>query len=279
MKGIDISPYQGNINFQAAKNSGIEIVYIKSTEGRTWQSETFRNYYNQAINCGLKVGVYHFLRANAMIDEVNNLLSMISGLHFDCKIAIDCEVILGQSKQQITSNIRQFHDILKSKGYDSVLYTYSSFLQDNIDYSQLTDVEIWIANYGHNPSVTNQIGWQYSETGSVNGISGNCDLDDFSEGILIGGSNAPQAININNIQGSVTMNPIKQGENSGRVRLLQSILSVLIGGITIDGAFGQQTYSAVIKYQQIMHLVADGVVGINTITTLLSDIQHNWFKA
>ncbi|AJA49518.1 N-acetylmuramoyl-L-alanine amidase [Clostridium pasteurianum DSM 525 = ATCC 6013] len=96
---------------------------------------------------------------------------------------------------------------------------------------------------------------------------------------LDNGAFAPQQININNIQGSVSMNPIRMGENSPRVRLLQSILSVLIGGISIDGDFGQGTYNAVVRYQKIMGISADGIVGNQTIDTLLNDLRHGWFKA
>lgn len=93
------------------------------------------------------------------------------------------------------------------------------------------------------------------------------------------GVNAPQPININNNLGVDTMGAMKLGENSNRVRLLQGILNVLLGcGLSEDGDFGNNTRNAVIRYQQIMGIGADGIVGSQTANTLYSDIKNNWFK-
>ncbi|WP_297419525.1 GH25 family lysozyme [Clostridium sp.] len=262
MKGIDISSYQGNINFQAVKDSGIEIVYIKTSEGMTWQSDTFRNYYNQAKAVGLKVGAYHFLRANAMSSEVDNMISMINGLQFDCKYAIDCEVALNQSKQQITSNVRQFYDIMKSKGLECVLYTYSSFLEENIDYSQLTDIPIWIANYSYDPKVTNEIGFQYSENGAVQGISGDVDLDNFSDGILIGNNSNVIPVTPVNPTPNIQPQPIQSDPNV--VKLQQALNRLLNCKLECDGIQGSQTTNAVKQFQGMVRLTQDGIAGSQT---------------
>lgn len=280
MNGIDISDYQGIIDFKALKNDGNEIVYIKTSEGRTWKATNFKVYYNQAIAAGLKVGFYHFLRNNSMQSEVENVLNVIGSLPFHCKLAIDCEVTLNQSRQQITSNIRQFYDIMKSKGIECVLYTYSSFLKDNIDYSQLSDIPVWIANYGsRNPNVQNQVGWQYTESGRCAGILNLCDKNIFEDGILLGNKNnitlAATKINL----GVETLGLIKQGEKSARVKLLQAILNILLGyNLSLDGDFGSDTKQAVERYQTILHLSVDGIVGEQTANTLCLDIKNNWFK-
>ena len=74
------------------------------------------------------------------------------------------------------------------------------------------------------------------------------------------------------------MNPIKQGENSARVKLLQGILNVIIGcGLVEDGVYGNLSVQAVERYQSIMKIGIDGVVGVETISTLLTDIKNNWF--
>lgn len=95
MKGIDISSYQKNVDFNQVKNCGIEIVILKASEGKTWQDTTFKDKYNNAKAAGLKVGAYHFLRGNSVQDEVNNFLSMVQNLPMDCKYIIDAEVDLG----------------------------------------------------------------------------------------------------------------------------------------------------------------------------------------
>lgn len=281
MNGIDISDYQGVVDFKAIKADGNEIVYIKTSEGRTWKATNFKTYYNQAIAAGLKVGFYHFLRNNSMQSEVENVLSVIGNLPFNCKLAIDCEVTLNQSRQQITSNIRQFYDIMKSKGIECVLYTYSSFLKDNIDYSQLSDIPVWIANYSSkNPQVQNQVGWQYTESGRCAGILNLCDKNIFENGILLG----CKVQNVNLAAAKINLEVdklgvIKQGEKSARVKLLQAILNILLGyNLKLDGDFGNATRQAVERYQAILHLFVDGIVGTQTANTLCSDIKNNWFK-
>lgn len=247
--GIDISSYQNNVDFNLVKNENT-IVYMKATEGATWKDPNFITYYNQAKSVGLKIGVYHFLRNNNMTAEIGNLLNVINGLHLDCKIAIDCEVTLGQSKEQITNNIRQFNDLMKAKGYECVLYTYSSFLQDNINYSQLIDIPVWIANYSsNNPKVTNQVGWQYTEKGTCPGISTQCDKNIFEDGIFIGNT--------------TTISLIEKSKNFVGTRCLelQEKLNKVGYELTIDGIFGTNTYNALIDFQKKYNLVIDGLAG------------------
>ena len=80
MKGIDISSYQQNVDFIKVKNNGIEIVYIKATEGITYNNPMLKPQYCGAIAAGLKIGFYHFLRANDPILEAKHFLSLIDGL-------------------------------------------------------------------------------------------------------------------------------------------------------------------------------------------------------
>ncbi|MDP4143170.1 MAG: GH25 family lysozyme [Bacillota bacterium] len=256
MKGIDISPYQGNVDFQEVKNSGVEVVYIKATEGKTYVANTLKDYYNQAKSVGLKVGFYHFLRANAMQDEVNNLINATAGLPVDCKYAIDCEVDLGQSLQQITNNVRTFFDLMKAAGKECVLYTYSSFLTEYINLATITDIPIWIANYGsHQPSVPNFVGWQYSEHGSVPGITGDCDLDVFSEAIFTGNTSS---------------NPVKAEaaaitQVNDTIKTIQQQLNTLLKkNLVVDGIEGPQTDSTIREFQKAMGLSVDGIWGPRT---------------
>ena len=76
MKGIDIASYQQNVDFVKVKNSGIEIVYIKATEGVTYNNPLLDSQYSGAIAAGLKIGFYHFLRANDPILEAKYFLSL-----------------------------------------------------------------------------------------------------------------------------------------------------------------------------------------------------------
>ncbi|GLC32929.1 GH25 family lysozyme [Clostridium omnivorum] len=184
MKGIDISSYQQNVDFNQVKNNGVEIVILKASEGKTWQDPTFKDKYNNAKAAGLKVGAYHFLRGNAPQDEASNFLNMIEGLSLDCKLIIDAEVDLGGI--ETTSNqVKAVKDILVSKGYDVALYSGEYFYNTNLNNS-VKDIPLWVAKYSNNkPNVSSYIGWQYSDVGNVPGINGYVDINEFLEGILL----------------------------------------------------------------------------------------------
>jgi lysozyme len=193
MKGIDVSSYQGNINFVKVRASGVEIVYIKATEGIAYINPNLITYYNNAKLTGIKVGFYHFLRTNNPISEAEYFLSALEGLTPECRYAIDIELALNQSVSTINSNVRKFADYLISKGKDVVIYTGDYFYRDILN-STVKDLPLWVANYGTETIASTYVGWQYSGTGSVRGISGNVDLDTFYNGILIQGVKTVESI-------------------------------------------------------------------------------------
>jgi GH25 family lysozyme M1 (1,4-beta-N-acetylmuramidase) len=186
MKGIDISNNQGAIDFIQVRNSGIEVVYIKATEGLTFTDPNLINNYNKAKAAKLKVGFYHFLRNNNPVSEAQHFIQSIDGLQADCLHMIDAEVQLGQTVAQISYNVRQFANYLLGQGKQVGIYTGDYFYRDNLD-NTIKDLPLWVACYGGTPMATNYVGVQYSEAGRVPGISTNVDLDTFTDSILIKG--------------------------------------------------------------------------------------------
>lgn len=187
MKGIDISSYQTNVNFAKVKASGVEIVYIKATEGITYVSASFKLQYAQAKAAGLKVGFYHYLRANNPLLEAKHFLRSTSGLYVDCKHVIDVEVTLGQTSARISDNVRKFADHLISQGKEVGIYTGDSFYATNLN-STVKDLGAWIAHYGvSKPNLVNYAGFQYSQSGTVSGILGGVDVNIFNSGMLLSG--------------------------------------------------------------------------------------------
>lgn len=258
MKGIDIYSGQGSIDFSKVKASGVEIVYIKATEGVTYTDSTVRKYYNGAKNVGLKVGFYHFLRANDPIREAQNFLSALSGLSYDCKLAIDVEAALGQTTNQISSNVKQFSDYLKSQGLESCIYTYTSFYKNNLN-STVKDIPLWIAEYGViRPNIsTVYVGFQYSENGSVNGVNGSVDLNEFNDGIFMNSSNRGGNFVAPSISASDTVKIIQQQLNT-----------LLKKGLVVDGINGSSTTAAIKEFQRTMGLVQDGIWGPKTVAAV-----------
>ncbi|WP_270549978.1 GH25 family lysozyme [Clostridium perfringens] len=203
LKGIDVSNWKGNINFQSVKNDGVEVVYIKATEGDYYKDKYAKQNYNGAKEQGLKVGFYHFFRANKNAKEQANYfinyLNEIGATNYDCKLALDIETTEGIGVRDLTSMCIEFlEEVKRLTRKEVVVYTYTSFANNYID-SRLGNYQVWIAHYGVSTPGANNIwnewvGFQYSESGSVAGVSGGCDMNEFTEEILIDSNN----FNLNN---------------------------------------------------------------------------------
>jgi len=193
MKGIDISSYQDNIDFYKVKNSGIKIVYIKATEGFTYNNPFMKIQYSDAKAAGLSIGFYHYLRENNPILEAKHFLGVIEGFSSDCKYAIDVEQSLGQTRAKLSSNVRGFADYLISNEKKVCIYTGDNFYENSLD-SSVKNIPLWVAHYGVvKPYATKYIGFQYSNSGSVSGINGLVCLDEFTSDIFIN----PLAVSLN----------------------------------------------------------------------------------
>jgi len=256
LKGIDIASMQGVVDFAKVKASGIEIVYIKSTEGLTYDNPSMRSQYNGAKSTGLKVGFYHYLRANDAVAEAEHMLKATHSLSVDCKYIIDVEEVYGQTNVQINSNVRRFADHLISKGLKVGIYTGDNFYATVLD-STVKNIPLWVAHYGvTKPDVTKYIGFQYTNSGKVNGINGLVDLDDFSEEILLDK-------NIVLTSQSASTKPKLQVNET--IRQLQCNINLLkIADLSMDGLCGINTTAAIMKFQGIMKLTQDGILGPNT---------------
>ena len=192
-QGIDVSSWQGNIDFASVKNSGIEIVYIKSSEGSNYIDPYFeRNYQNAKAN-GLKVGFYHYVTARNTEEarnQANFFARVISGKQPDCRLAMDFESFGNLSINEINEISKVFLETLSSATNKEVLIYSNSYSARTIFSSDLSIYPLWVANYGvsepgGNDKWSTWVGWQYTSTGRVAGISGNVDRDEFTDGVLL----------------------------------------------------------------------------------------------
>lgn len=192
IKGIDISNWQGNVDFNKVKNAGYEIVYIKATEGQHTLDKNFNTNYANAKASGINIGFYHFLHGNENgKTQAEWMYSNIKDKEFQCKIAIDVEVTDGANADTLSQIVCDFAETIKElTGKDIVVYTYTSFLGSNLN-SSIDKYPLWIAEYGvSQPRISrNYIGWQYADNEQVDGCpNGNTDLDYFTEEIYIANS-------------------------------------------------------------------------------------------
>lgn len=193
MLGIDISNNNGNLDLSNLKNSGLKIVYVKATEGRTFKDSHMENFYEQAKNNGFLVGAYHFLVFTSSPEsQAENFWKKIEMYHWDCLPMLDVETMKGFTSSSLCNYTKRFleHFNSISNGLKIGFYTYTSFMSYlKPIQSYLNNFPLWEANYNGKPFynlskfVSNTVGHQYTSTGLCNNFKG--DLDEFTEGILI----------------------------------------------------------------------------------------------
>lgn len=189
--GIDVSNWQGTIDFSQVKNSGVQVVYMKATEGNYYTDTSLNINYTGAKGNSLLVGFYHFFRANIdPKEQAKYFINSISGKTSDCRLALDIETTQGYGPDELTSRCIDFlEEVKRLSGLDVVVYTYTSFAKNNLT-SSISQYPLWIAHYGvttpgYNGVWDSWIGFQYSDSGSIPGVNGKCDLDKFMEEILL----------------------------------------------------------------------------------------------
>ncbi|WP_433581238.1 GH25 family lysozyme [Paenibacillus amylolyticus] len=193
VQGIDVSRYQGKINWLQVKADKCEFVFIKATEGQTYTDPNFTANVKGALSAGLLVGTYHFLKATsaaaAKAEAVHYAKSLeeIGGAKaLQLPPVMDYENNPGGiSKAQINIVARTFlSELERLTGIKPIIYTGNSFA-GNFDAS-LSSYDLWIARYSDTRVPDDQPAWkswdiwQYSESGKVPGISGNVDLNEFN---------------------------------------------------------------------------------------------------
>lgn len=192
--GIDISQWQENINFANVKKDGIQIVYIKASQGNDYIDPYFERNYTKAKNIGLKVGVYHFLTARNIeeaIDEADFFCSVISNKNIDCKLAMDFEVFGRLNKKEINDISFKFLERVQEKtGKEVVIYSDSYNAKRVFNKELAKQYPVWIAEYDVNKPNSNEkwnnwIGFQYTDKGRVNGIKDFVDKDYYTSDILL----------------------------------------------------------------------------------------------
>lgn len=212
-QGIDVSDWQGYINYGEVKNAGIDVVYIKSSQGSNWKDPYFELNYENAKANGLKVGVYHFLTATNTYEaeqEAEFFAQVISGKQIDCKLAMDFEVFGGIGTYEINEVSKAF--LTKTKeltGKEMVIYSDLYNATNVFDEELANKYPLWIAYYGNynylrdvNTNWEEFIGVQYEDNGRIGGISGNVDRDLYTEEIFLSDNS-----NIPNNSGSNPENP------------------------------------------------------------------------
>jgi GH25 family lysozyme M1 (1,4-beta-N-acetylmuramidase) len=277
-KGIDVSRWQGNINWEKVKAAGIKFAIIKaggSDDGFYTDSRWEANYKGAKAN-GIAVGAYYFtgpkcVTAHAGKADAKRFLKLLKGKTLEYPVYFDCEAQPVSKRSGTTKAALAFCKELEKAGYYAGIYasTYSGF-ENRLDDSKLKSIAHWVAQYAGKCSYRGDYGiWQYSSSGRVPGISGNVDMNyayiDYPSIIRKGGFNGYKKSSTSTYEIAFPTIDLKRGDTGSQVIRLQKCLNkIMKAGLNADGLFGPSTEKAVRSFQKKYGLAADGIAGPKT---------------
>lgn len=185
VKCLDISTWQGYVDFNKVKSAGYNYVILRAGFGRenSQKDNTFERNYANAKAAGIKVGVYWFSYSTSPSDayrEANACLYCLNGKRLDMPVYYDLEYqpAMSMSNSNYTQMALNFCSTIKKAGYKSGVYSSASVYGYLLNRQTLINngVSIWNAQWSSYCSVPCDI-WQYSEKGQVNGISASVDMN------------------------------------------------------------------------------------------------------
>lgn len=187
VRGIDVSYYQGTINWSSVKSAGKSFAMIRVSDGTGFLDPNFATYWANAKAAGMTVGGYQFFRPSqdpiAQADLIVNKLNSVGYVSTDMPVVIDVEVTEGLSASTIMSRVNSWLQRVQSRtGRLPMLYTSPGFWSSLGNPTPSPLPYLWDAHWGATcPTLPPAWGrlriWQYSDSGSVSGISGAVDLD------------------------------------------------------------------------------------------------------
>ncbi len=189
VQGVDVYEGQGTIDWQAAAGSGIDFAITRVSDGTAYPDSMFQTNWIGIKKAGLVRGLYQFFRPDvdpiAQADLMLSMLAKAGGLESgDLPPALDIEVTDGLSPSQIQSAMKKWLAYVEQKtGRTPMIYT-AAFMSSNIG-TGFSSYPLWVANYGATcplmPSGwSTWVIWQYADHGTVAGISGGEDMDEFN---------------------------------------------------------------------------------------------------
>ncbi|HEU4614201.1 MAG TPA: GH25 family lysozyme, partial [Kofleriaceae bacterium] len=187
--GIDVSYYQGNINWTSVKNAGVQFAFVRLSDGDVFQDPKFTANWNGAKQAGIVRGAYQFFRPNQSITaQADKMIAAIGTYQAgDLPPVIDVEATGGLGPSAVASRVRTWVDRVKGAlGVEPIVYTGKYFWRDQVGApSSFAPNPLWIAQYTSMcpdlPSPWQKwTFWQYTDSGHVAGISGNVDMNRFN---------------------------------------------------------------------------------------------------
>lgn len=179
IEGIDVSNYQGTISWKAvANNNSVRFVYMKATEGKAFTDASFKKNWKNAAASGLKTGAYHFFSASSSgEDQARHFIATVPKKKGALPPVIDIEANITK-ESDFKAQVADFVSLVeKHYGQKPVFYVPPRIF--NLLYDDYSSYPFWVISVGSSSHIKNWTFLQYSNKGSIVGISGNVDLDKY----------------------------------------------------------------------------------------------------
>jgi len=192
VQGIDVSHYQGEINWPEVYGAGYRFAFVKCSEGVGWEDPHFTANMENGRNAGLLIGAYHFARpdlGNNAADEAMYFISVAGDYLTEGYVrpALNLEVGSSMGKEALSNWVHTWMATVQTEtGIEPIIYVNSNYANNYLDAS-VANYDLWIAHWTYDPTASPNTGiwhtwdfWQYSDQGSVPGITGYVDMDLFN---------------------------------------------------------------------------------------------------
>ena len=193
LKGIDVSKYQGEIDWAKTASDGVSYAFIRagyrgSSEGKLVEDEQFQDNIEGALDNGIDVGIYFYTQAvteEEAIEEAEFVLDLIQDYDVTYPIVFDIEESENEkartaemTKEENTKATIAFLETIRKAGYTPMIYGNLKTFMIMLDMEQLEDYDKWFAYYNTPVYFPYEFSiWQYTSEGNVNGIKGDVDMN------------------------------------------------------------------------------------------------------
>lgn len=194
IRGIDVSAYQENVDWEQVKASGVEFVMIRLgyrgySKGTLAEDMCAQSHYQGAKAAGLKVGGYFFSQAittQEAVEEAQYAMQIAKDWQLDMPLAYDWELAAPDARtnvvdaRMLTDISKAFCETVEAAGFETMIYFNPDQSEKQMYLEELTDYGFWLAMYSDHMDYPYKVDmWQYTHTGSVPGIEGNADINLF----------------------------------------------------------------------------------------------------
>ncbi len=190
--GVDVSEHQKEIDWAQVADAGMEFAFVRLGYRGYTQGGMFTDAYAAqniagAREAGLKVGAYFYSQAVSVAEaqeEAAFCIDFLKDHSIDLPVVFDWEYVSGEArtagvdKQTLTEAAKAFCEAMEAAGYQAMIYFNPHIASDYLDLFALDEYGFWLSLYTETMTYPNKVSfWQYTERGSVPGITGNADIN------------------------------------------------------------------------------------------------------